>query len=164
MKKVYLIGGTMGSGKTTVSKILKTTLPKVVFLDGDWCWDMDPFVVTDETMEMVRDNIIYLLKNFIRCSEYENIIFCWVMHLQEVIDDISESISGEGVKIIPVSIMLTENALKDRLRKDIDAGIREEDIIQRSVQRLPLYEELNTIKIDVSCLTPEETAKKIADL
>ena len=39
MKTLYLIGGTMGVGKTTVCQLLKKKLPKNVFLDGDWCWD-----------------------------------------------------------------------------------------------------------------------------
>jgi adenylate kinase family enzyme len=49
MKKIYLIGGAMGVGKTTVAQILKTKLSNSVFLDGDWCWDSDPFQVTEET-------------------------------------------------------------------------------------------------------------------
>lgn len=49
MKALYLIGGTMGSGKTTVSQQLKKDLDNSVFLDGDWCWDASPFQVTDET-------------------------------------------------------------------------------------------------------------------
>ena len=35
MKKIYLIGGAMGVGKTTVAQILKTKLSNSVFLDGD---------------------------------------------------------------------------------------------------------------------------------
>ena len=53
MKTIYLIGGTMGVGKTTVSQQLKKELPNSVFLDGDWCWDADPFQVTEETKAMV---------------------------------------------------------------------------------------------------------------
>ena len=49
MKRLYLIGGTMGVGKTTVCQILKKQLPGSVFLDGDWCWDSSPFQVTQET-------------------------------------------------------------------------------------------------------------------
>ena len=33
MKKLYLIGGTMGIGKTTTCQVLKTKLDKSVFLD-----------------------------------------------------------------------------------------------------------------------------------
>ena len=49
MKNLYIVGGTMGVGKTAVCQQLKRILPNSVFLDGDWCWDADPFQVTDET-------------------------------------------------------------------------------------------------------------------
>ena len=74
MKQLYLIGGTMGVGKTTVCQQLKSELSNSVFLDGDWCWDANPFQVTDETKAMVMDNICYLLNNFLRCSAYETVI------------------------------------------------------------------------------------------
>ena len=60
MKNLIFINGTMGSGKTAVSQKLKILLNKSVFLDGDWCWDMVPFVVNNETKEMVLENITFL--------------------------------------------------------------------------------------------------------
>ena len=56
MKKLYIIGGTMGVGKTTVGQQLKKDLPNSVFLDGDWCWDADPFQVTEETKTLDYTN------------------------------------------------------------------------------------------------------------
>ena len=76
MKKLYLIGGPMGVGKTAVGQELKRKLSRSVFLDGDWCWDANPFQVTAETQKMVLENICFLLNQFIRCSAYEHIIFC----------------------------------------------------------------------------------------
>ena len=35
MKTLYLVGGTMGVGKTTTCKALQRLLPNSVFLDGD---------------------------------------------------------------------------------------------------------------------------------
>ena len=87
-KTIYIIGGTMGAGKTTVCQILKKKLPDCVFLDGDWCWDMDPFQVTEETKTMVLENVVFLLNRFIRCSAFKNIVFCWVLHEQGIIDGI----------------------------------------------------------------------------
>lgn len=81
MKTVYMIGGTMGIGKTTVCQYMKNQLKNSVFLDGDWCWDAHPFQITNETKTMVMHNICFLLNQFIHCSAYENIIFCWVMHV-----------------------------------------------------------------------------------
>ena len=70
MKNIYLIGGTMGVGKTITCQNLKNKLSNCVFLDGDWCWDMHPFQVTPETKKMVMENICFLLNQFIRCSAY----------------------------------------------------------------------------------------------
>ncbi|MBR4062948.1 MAG: AAA family ATPase, partial [Clostridia bacterium] len=96
MKTLYMIGGTMGVGKTTVCQQLKRDLQNSVFLDGDWCWDASPFQVTDETKAMVTNNICYLLNNFLKCSAYDNIIFCWVMHEQRIIDSILEKLDTQN--------------------------------------------------------------------
>lgn len=164
MKQIYLIGGTMGVGKTTVCQLLKKKLDNAVFLDGDWCWDADPFQVTDETKVMVLDNICHLLNNFSHCSSYENIIFCWVMHEQPIIDSIISQLDLTNCEVKSISLMCSESTLKQHLQKDIDAGIRDIEIITKSLQHISLYQHLNTIKIDISQLSPEETANQIAGL
>ncbi len=161
MKTLYIIGGTMGVGKTTTAKCLKQLLPNSVFLDGDWCWDMHPFQVTEETKEMVMDNICHLLNNFIACSVYDSIIFCWVLHQQPILDDLLSRLHTAGCHVRQLSLVCGEHALRARLQKDIDAGIRAEDVVARSVARLPLYPSLNTEKIDVSSLTPAQAAERI---
>lgn len=164
MKTLYFISGTMGVGKTAVSQQLKKDLPKSVFLDGDWCWDSDPFQVTDETKAMVTDNICYLLNNFIHCSAYENIIFCWVMHEQSIIDSILSRLILEGTKVHNISLVANENALRARLGRDVANGIRKADVIERSVMRIHMYDKLDTVKIDVSNITAEEAAAMIQSL
>lgn len=161
MKQLYLIGGAMGVGKTTVCQILKKKLSHAVFLDGDWCWDADPFQVTEETKAMVLENICYLLNQFLHCSAYEHIIFCWVMDHQRILDDICSRLDTANCKVTTVSLICTPQALTKRLQQDIDSGLRASDAIQNSIRRLPLYHRLNTIKIDVSALTPEQTAAEI---
>lgn len=161
MKKLYLIGGTMGIGKTTVCRILKKKLNRAVFLDGDWCWDADPFQVTEETKKMVMENIIFLLNNFIHCSAYDNILFCWVMHEQNIIQEILSSLDKKNCEVRSISLICSEADLKERLEKDIRTGIRSGDILERSLARIRLYENLNTEKLDVSGISPEETAERI---
>lgn len=148
----------MGVGKTTTCQIIKEKLNNSVFLDGDWCWDMHPFQVTEETKQMVVENICFLLNNFIKCSAYENIVFCWVMHEQSIIDNIVSHLDTEDCKIHAISLVCSEQALQARLRKDVDAGIRTEDVISRSIKRIHLYEKLNTYNLDVSKITPEQAA------
>ncbi len=161
MKKLYLIGGTMGVGKTTACQILKHRLQESVFLDGDWCWDMSPFQVTSETKKMVLENIVFLLNNFIQCSVYKNIIFCWVMHQQEIINDILSRLVTKDCEIYSISLVCSKDELRKRLWQDVSAGVRTEEVITKSLERLALYENLNTVKIDVSEYTPEQTVEKI---
>ena len=154
----------MGVGKSTVSQILKQKLPNSVFLDGDWCWDASPFQVTNETKEMVIRNICAVLNNFLKCSVYENVIFCWVMHEQSIIDTIISGLDTERSRIISVSLLCSEQELVQRLQKDVTAGIRSPDVIERSVQRIPLYQKLNTIKVDTSGKGAAEVAQGMAKL
>ncbi|UZQ85927.1 AAA family ATPase [Thermoclostridium stercorarium] len=161
MKNLIFINGTMGVGKTATSRELQKLLPNCVFLDGDWCWDMSPFIVNDETKRMVIDNISYLLNNFISCSVYENIIFCWVMHEQSILDDILSRINRHNCVLYKFSLVCTEQALISRITKDIEQGIRTEDVINRSISRLKNYFEMDTEKIDVSKVSAKEAAKII---
>ena len=164
MKTLYLIGGTMGIGKTTVSQQLKQDLPNSVFLDGDWCWDASPFQVTEETKAMVTDNICYLLNSFLHCSAYENVIFCWVMHQQSIIDSILEKLDAKNCDVKCISLITDEINLRKRLTADVENGIRTADVIDRSVARISLYQTLDTIKIDTSNKTVQMIADEIIQL
>lgn len=154
----------MGIGKTTVSKVLNKKLANSVFLDGDWCWNMDPFVVNEETKALVLDNICCLLNNFINCTVFDNIIFCWVLHQQDTIDELLTRINLENVDVKVISLVCNQEALIKRLQQDIDQNIRTNDVIERSLERLKHYQNLNTIKIDVSNLTVNQTVAAIERL
>ncbi len=164
MKMLYLIGGTMGVGKTTVCQRLKRNLPNSVFLDGDWCWDAHPFQVNEETKTMVLQNICFLLNQFLHCSVYQNIVFCWVMHEQSIIDIILQNIDTAACEVKAISLLCSENTLRSRWEGDVLQGIRMQDGIERSVSRLPLYNVLNTEKIDTDGLSIEQIAQSIMQL
>lgn len=147
MKQLYIIGGTMGVGKTTICQKLKKELSNCVFLDGDWCWDANPFLVNEETKKMVMHNICFMLNQFLHCSSYENVVFCWVMHEQNIIDTILASIDKTNCDTKVISLVCSQATLRERLEKDIQLGIRTSDIVERSIERLPLYEKLKTQKV-----------------
>ncbi len=160
MKNLYLIGGTMGIGKTTVCQRLKSKLNNSVFLDGDWCWDAHPFRVTEETKQMVMQNICFLLDQFIHCSTYDNIIFCWVMHEQSIIDNIIKNIDSAKCDIRSISLICSPETLRTRLERDVENGLRTADVVERSIKRLPLYVELDTQKLN----TDDMSINAIADM
>ena len=163
MKNLIIVGGTMGVGKTATCRELQNILPRNVFLDGDWCWDMHPFVVTDETKAMVNSNIAHVLNGFLACSEFENVIFCWVLHEQHILDDLINALNLNDCTTYCFSLVSTEQVLVERLNRDIAAGKRSADITERSVAGIPLYDELDTVKIDVSTISPADAARRIAE-
>ena len=123
----------MGVGKTTVCRRLKVLLPNSVFLDGDWCWDMHPFQITEETKAMVLDNICHLLYNFLGCSAFQNIIFCWVLHEQSILDSILARLDLKDCSVKSVSLVCDAAHLTARLQRDVERGIRMPDVIGRSL-------------------------------
>ena len=154
----------MGVGKTTVSRELMRQLPRCAFLDGDWCWTMQPFTVTGETKAMVMDNITHMLANFLRCSEFENVVFCWVMHQQQIIDDILSRLPLENVRVVKLSLTCTPDALMARIRRDIASGLRDESAIPRALSYLPMYGDVQSVKLDTTTLSAAEAAEKYAKL
>jgi hypothetical protein len=163
MKNLLIVGGTAGVGKTTTCRELQRILPKNVFLDGDWCWDTRPFVVTEETKAMVDSNIAHLLNGFLACSEFENVIFCWVLHEQRILDNLINVLNLDGCTPHCFSLISTEQVLVERLNRDIAAGKRDSDITERSVAGIPLYDKLDTVKIDVSTISPADAARRITE-
>lgn len=160
MKKLIIINGTMGVGKTSTCRELQQRLPNNVFLNGDWCWDMHPFVVTEETKTMVMENICFLLNQFIQCTQYETILFCWVLHEQEILDTLLSRLDITHCMVRTFSLIVDKECLLDRLNKDIAQGIRTSDVIERSIERIQNYQTLSTEKIDVS----HRDAKQVAEL
>ena len=160
-KHLYLIGGTMGVGKTTVCRYLNRELEKSVYLDGDWCWNADPFVVTGETKAMVLDNIRHLLGNFLRCGAYDNVVFCWVMDRTEIWDAVTEGLPLEGCVVHRVVLLCTLETLRSRLEGDIAAGRRTEDVLARGLDYLSRCARLPFRQIDTTGRSPEEAAQLV---
>lgn len=158
MKKLIFVNGTMGAGKTTVCRLLRDRLAPCAFLDGDWCWDMAPFSVTEENKTMVMDNIAYLLRSFLNNSSFEHVLFCWVMQDAAIAEHILERLQGCSYKLYFFTLLPDEDTLRARLEKDVRAGLRTADVIPRSIARLPLYQNMTTEKIEVSRRTAQETA------
>lgn len=161
MKKLIIINGTMGIGKTATSKALYKKLENSVWLDGDWCWMMNPFIVNDENKEMVLDNIAHLLRNFLMNSSFEYVIFNWVIHLEEIFDMVLSKLDGLEFEVIKITLMCNEDSFRKRVSADIDNDLRENEALDMGLERIPLYKNMNTIKIDTSDISILETANKI---
>ena len=93
-----------------------------------------------------------------------NIIFCWVMHEQSIIDAINNKLDIIDCNVIKISLTIDENNLRNRLASDIARGIRIVDVIDRSVARINMYRLLDTVKVDTNNKTVCEIANEIMSL
>ena len=78
-KRLIVVNGPMGVGKTAVCRQLVRLCAPAAFLDGDWCWMLEPFTVTPHTKELVLSNIAHMLESYGRCPACRTVVFCWVM-------------------------------------------------------------------------------------
>ena len=86
------------------------------------------------------------------------------MHKQSIIDSILAKLDTSACVVKNISLVCAESALKSRLEKDISLGIRKLDIIERSTARLPLYSQLDTVKLDTTGKTVLDIASEIENL
>ena len=112
MKKLILISGTMGIGKSTITEELSKQTKQSVYLDGDWCWMMNPFIVNEENKDMVINNIHFLLNSFINNSMINVIYFCWVMDEQKIVDRVLNGIALEDIDVQHFSLIASPEKLQ----------------------------------------------------
>ena len=155
-----MIGGAPGCGKTTTAEQLKNSLERSVWLDGDWCWMMNPWEFSEQNKRMVERNISFMLNSFLENDSFEYVIFNWVLHTQNLIDTVLDSLNLKDVDIHTFSLVCDEMVLKDRM---INGG-REKRQIESSIERMKLYSSLDTHSLDISNMTPEEVVMRIVEV
>ena len=84
------------------------------------------------------------------------------MDQQSILDEILSRLDTTGWQVLPVSLVCSREALCKRLQQDVSREKRSAGIFIRSPERLPRYASLQTRKLDVSNLTPQETADRLA--
>jgi cytidylate kinase len=160
MVKLIIINGTMGIGKSSAAKELLKHLNNAVWLDGDWCWMMNPWNFSDENKAMVIDNITHLLNNYLSSKNFNYIIFSWVIHEESIFQTLLSRLINKKYDLLKISLLCSEDKLKERMMKDN----RNREDIERSINRLRNYDNLDTLKIDTSNLSLDETVNKILEL
>ena len=94
MKTLVLLGGPMGVGKTATAQQLQKLLAPCVWLEGDWCWRMEPFDPSPANRELVLENIGFLLRNFLQSHSWGTVLFSWVLHEQGIFDRLRRELAG----------------------------------------------------------------------
>ncbi|HHE38953.1 MAG TPA: nucleotide kinase [Candidatus Cloacimonetes bacterium] len=159
-KKLLIINGTLGVGKTAVCEKLYKKLENSIWLDGDWCWMMNPFKVTEENKRMVEDNITHLLKNFLKNPTFEYVIFSWIIHQEYIYKILLNKLQSTNFELKKITLMCSENELLKRMKR----GKRSDEEIRKSIEYLKSYPEHDSIKIETSDISVDETVEMVLDV
>ena len=151
----------MGVGKTEISKSLYKKLNNSVWLDGDWCWMMNPFIPNEINRKMVIENINFLLKNFLENPNIEYVIFNWVIHLEEIYDLFLNEFKEMEFDLKKFTLVCSEEELIKRVTSDFEKNGRTDRNVNDCIERLRMYQNMNTIKIDTTNIPIADTIDKI---
>ena len=64
MKRLIIINGTMGVGKSSVGQSLNKSIPNSAFIDGDWCCKVNT-TLTNDIKNLYIENITSLINNYL---------------------------------------------------------------------------------------------------
>lgn len=146
MKNLIIITGTIGVGKSNVCRHLRDSLNATAYLDGEWCWNVHPM---RENQNAMLDNAANLLSTYLNEPEVENIIFDWSVYDEDIINALLTRLNGKAFKLHKFTLICSEDVLRSRLVYDITAGRREASVVAESVARMPFFEKMDAIKIDI---------------
>ena len=165
MKKLILILGANGVGKSTTAEILLQKLSKCAYIDADWCRAINPFPFTDTTRIAVSNNIYSLFKNYLLCEDIEFIIFPYGFHgeRKQLFEQILSRLGQEGIvfKLCPIILKCSK---EENIKRAVKDG-RDSERIERGIRNtFAFYEKYTYPSIDTTHLEPNEVAEKIVNI
>ena len=114
MKKLILLSGSPCVGKTTVGQYLFERYDNSAYLDGDWCWYVNPFSVADPRLRNGDRSMAFVLSNYLE-SGFEFVFFASVVLTDGAIrKNILRQITATDYEVIPFTLTCTEATLVSR--------------------------------------------------
>lgn len=165
MKKLIVIIGPNGVGKSTAAKKIVEQNPGSALVDSDWCRVTNPFKLTDVTKETVKENIYCLLYNYLVCAEIDTVVFTYSWHgeRKEIYDRVVEQLKNAGVKFEESIIILKCNE-EENIKRALNDN-RDIQRVERGMKNtFSFYDKFDYPCIDTTNMTVEEVVKQILRL
>ncbi len=122
MKKLILLSGSPCVGKTAVGQYLFEQYENSAYLDGDWCWCVNPFSVEDKRLRNGDKSMSFVLSNYLQ-SEFAYVFFTSVVLTDQTIrENILKDISATDYEVIGFTLTCLEETLVQRHDKRGDMG------------------------------------------
>ena len=154
MKKLILISGSPCVGKSTIGQYLFDRYDNSAYLDGDWCWCVNPFSVKDKRLRNGDKSMSFVLSNYLN-SGFDYVFFTSVVLTDpQIRENILKDITATDYEIVSFTLTCSEDTLAERHDKRGDKGETNFHWL-----RLPPYPTDIVIQTDVK--TIRETAQEL---
>jgi broad-specificity NMP kinase len=160
LKKLIMIAGPAGIGKTTVCKRLFRTINGCAWLDGDWCWMVNPYPgKNDDQKKYSLESFGRILDGYFNDANTRIILFSWMIQWNFMFELVTNNIPFKNYDVIKIALVCEENVFKQRLIN----GNRSENKIH-NLDDMGKYRSLNATIIDTTNLSVCDTANRIMSL
>ncbi|MCE5236245.1 MAG: AAA family ATPase [Clostridiaceae bacterium] len=159
-KKLIMVAGPAGVGKSAVCKELFKKIVGSAWLDGDWCWMVNPYPgKTAEQKTYAEKAFGYILDGYFNDDNTNTILFSWLIHSNFMFELVTNRITYTNYELVKVVLICDEQEHALRMLSDNreEAKIAARDTMDK-------YLLLDAIKIDTTHLSVHETAEKILSL
>lgn len=162
MKKVIVIIGPNGVGKSTTAKALLSQCQKCAYIDADWCRAINPFPFTKETKKVVTANIYCLFKNYLLCQDIDLIVFPYgfLGERKSIFDEVIQRLADENI-VFQLQIFVLKCSLDENINRATKDGRDEERIKRGIANTFSFYDAYAYPVIDTTVLTPNQVAEQI---
>ena len=165
MKKLLVIIGANGVGKTTTAQVLLQKLSKCAYVDADWCRAMHPFAFTEATKTAATNNIYCLLKNYLLCQDIEYVIFPYGFHgeRKEIFEKVMGRLKEEQIAFERCTVVL-KCSREENIKRAVRDG-RDPQRIKRGMENtFAFYDAYPCPIVDTTDLCPDQAAEKIMEI
>ncbi|MEY8352402.1 hypothetical protein AALB39_03500 [Lachnospiraceae bacterium 54-53] len=162
MKNLLFVCGANGIGKTSICKEIVKQTPNSAYVDSDPCRMMNPFVLSDETIPTIVNNISSLILNYMDCSIIKTVVFSYGFHgrRKEVFEMIMKNMTEIEHRFIPFVLWCGEDENIRRMNEDHRSIERIERSIRNSRE---VYHNVHYPVINITNLSVLEVSKIIIE-
>ena len=165
MKKLILVCGANGIGKSTACRNLIEILPASAYIDSDYCRYMNPFSFQEDEVTVVVSNIATMMMNYFGLNTIENVVFQYGFHgvRRQIFKKILALLNERGIEYAFCPIILECSVEENMRRMQLD-NRSPERITSAMANTRRIYDELCYPRINTTHLSPRETASKMKEL
>ena len=160
--RLILVGGEAWTGKTTVARLLLSSLDNAAWLDGDDVWRVHPGSVEDPRLRTSDVNMAFVVRTYL-CAGFDHVILSSIVLSDQQITERILGLLREGElpehDLVRLTLTADEATLRDRaLARDGEA-----DPQFRLRERAAALS--GTVHVDTTGRSPEEVlAQLLAEL